>query len=69
MPKVEIPKEFPLLCKINEEDIPAYIQKLIALDFREKKVSLEKILEIAGLPLWEMMALLKKDSPLFSGRF
>lgn len=64
--KVKIPREFLLLCKINEEDIPAYIQKLIALElFREKKVSLGKASEIAGLSVWEMMALLKeKKIPL-----
>ncbi len=66
MVKVEIPKEFPLLCKIEEEDIPAYVRKLIALElFREKKVSLGKASEIAGLSVWEMMALLKeKKIPL-----
>ena len=66
--KVKIPKEFPLLFKINEEDIPAYIQKLIALElFREKKVSLGKASEIAGLSVWEMLALLKeKKIPLYS---
>jgi len=64
--KVKIPKEFPLLCKIEEDDILSYIQKLIALElFREKKVSLGKASEIAGLSVWEMMALLKeKKIPL-----
>ena len=64
--KVKIPKEFPLLCKIDDEDIPSYIQKLIALElFREKKVSLGKASQIAGLSVWEMMALLKeKKIPL-----
>ena len=64
--KVKIPKEFPLLCKIDDEDIPSYIQKLIALGlFREKKVSLGKASQIAGLSVWEMMALLKeKKIPL-----
>ncbi len=64
--KVKIPKEFPLLCKIDDDDIPSYIQKLIALElFREKKVSLGKASQIAGLSVWEMMALLKeKKIPL-----
>lgn len=61
MIKVEIPKEFPLLCKIDEEDIPAYLRKLIALElFREGKASLGKASEIAGLSVWEMMSLLKE---------
>lgn len=66
MVKVEIPKEFPLLCKIDEEDIPAYVRKLIALElFREKKISLGKASEIAGLSVWEMMSLLReKKIPL-----
>jgi predicted HTH domain antitoxin len=66
MIKVEIPKEFPLLCKIDEENISTYVRKLIALElFREKKVSLGKASEIAGLSVWEMMALLKeKKIPL-----
>ena len=63
--KVKIPKEFPLICKIDD-DIPSYIQKLIALElFREEKVSLGKASQIAGLSVWEMMALLKeKKIPL-----
>lgn len=66
MIKVEIPKELPLLCKIDEDDIPAYIRKLIALElFREGKVSLGKASEIAGLSVLEMMFLLKeKKIPL-----
>jgi hypothetical protein len=44
MVKVEIPKEFPLLCKMDEDDIPAYVRKLIALElFREKKYPLERL--------------------------
>ncbi|MBU7029917.1 MAG: UPF0175 family protein [Theionarchaea archaeon] len=66
MIKVEIPKEFSLLCKIDEDDIPAYIRKLIALElFREGKISIGKASEIAGLSVWEMMSLLKeKKIPL-----
>ena len=61
MIKVELPKEFSLLCKIDEEDIPAFIRKLVALElFREGKVSLGKASEIAGLSVWEMMSLLKE---------
>ena len=63
--KVKIPKEFPLICKIDD-DIPSYIQKLIALElFREEKISLGKASQIARLSVWEMMALLKeKKIPL-----
>lgn len=65
MIKVEIAKEFPLLCKVDEEDIPAYVKKLIALELFREKVSLGKASEIAGLSVWEMMALLKeKKIPL-----
>jgi len=66
MIKVEIPKEFSLLCKIDEDDIPAYIRKLITLElFREGKISIGKASEIAGLSVWEMMSLLKeKKIPL-----
>jgi predicted HTH domain antitoxin len=61
MVKVELPKEFPLLCKIDEDDIPVYVRKLIALElFREKKVSLGKASEIAGLSVWEMMSFLRE---------
>ncbi|MGD2248506.1 MAG: UPF0175 family protein [Candidatus Methanofastidiosia archaeon] len=69
MVKVEIPKEFLLLCKIDEDDIPVYVRKLIALElFREKKVSLGKASEIAGLSVWEMLSLLreKKVSLIYS---
>lgn len=64
--KVKIPKEFPLFCKIDDDDIPSYIQKLVALElFREEKISLGKASQIAGLSVWEMMALLKeKKIPL-----
>ena len=56
-----MPREFSLLCKIDEEDIPAFIRKLVALElFREGKVSLGKASEIAGLSVWEMMYLLKE---------
>ena len=56
-----MPKEFSLLCKIDEEDIPAFIRKLVALElYREGKVSLGKASEIAGLSVWEMMSLLKE---------
>lgn len=64
--EVEIPKEFPLLCMIDEKEIPVYIRKLIALElFREKKVSLGKASEIAGLSVDEMSSLLReKEIPL-----
>ncbi|MBU7012927.1 MAG: UPF0175 family protein [Theionarchaea archaeon] len=64
--KIEIPKEFSLLCKIDEKEIPVYIRKLIALElFREKKISLGKASEIAGLSVDEMISLLKeKEIPL-----
>jgi predicted HTH domain antitoxin len=59
--KVELPKEFALLCNIDEKEIPGYIRKLIALElFREKKISLGKASEIAGLSVDEMMILLKE---------
>lgn len=59
--KVELPKEFALLCNIDEKEIPGYIRKLIALElFREKKISLGKASEVAGLPVGEMMTLLRE---------
>jgi predicted HTH domain antitoxin len=45
------------------------VRKLIALElFREKKVSLGKASEIAGLSVWEMMSFLreKKVSLIYS---
>jgi predicted HTH domain antitoxin len=59
--RVEIPKEFPYLLKIDESEIPLYIRKLIALElFREKKISLGKASEIAGLSIDEMISLLRE---------
>jgi predicted HTH domain antitoxin len=60
--KVELPKEFALLCNIDEKEIPGYIRKLIALElFREKKISLGKASEIAGLSVDEMMMLKERE--------
>jgi predicted HTH domain antitoxin len=59
--KVELPKEFALLCNIDENEIPGYIRKLIALElFREKKISLGKASEVAGPSVEEMMTLLRE---------
>ncbi len=61
MIQVKIPEEFSLLCKIEDEELPDYIRKLVALElFREGEVSLGKASEIAGISIREMMVLLRE---------
>lgn len=56
--KTEIrwPKEVTALFKIEEKEMPSFIKKTVAIElFREKKVSLGKAAQIAGISKEEML--------------
>lgn len=57
--EVSLPREVITLFKIEEQEIPDFLKKTVALElFREKKISLGKAAQIAGVSKEEMMGLL-----------
>ena len=57
--KVSLPKELTTIVKIEEGELPAFVKCALAVElFREKKISLGKAAQIAGLSKEEMLALL-----------
>ena len=64
--EVSLPRELTTIFKIEEEELPAFVKCALAVElFREKKISLGKAAQIAGLSKEEMMALLAvKKIPL-----
>lgn len=59
--KTEIcwPKEVATLFKVEEKEMPSFIKKTVAIElFREKKVSLGKAAQIAGISKEEMLGVL-----------
>lgn len=64
--EVSLPKDITAIFKLEEKEIPSFIKQTLALElFREKKISLGKAAQIAGLSKEEMMGLLAtKKIPL-----
>lgn len=64
--EVSLPREIITIFKLEEEKVPSFIRKTLAVElFREKKISLGKAAEIADLSKEAMMGLLAvKKIPL-----
>ncbi len=64
--EVSLPRDIAAIFKLEEKEIPSFIKQTLALElFREKKISLGKAAQIAGLSKEEMMGLLAtKKIPL-----
>ena len=57
--EVSLPRELTTIFKIEEGELPAFVKTALAVElFLEKKISLGKAAQIAGLSKEEMLALL-----------
>ena len=58
---VEIPDDLEVILKIDKKDIPKAVKLYLAIElYRERKISLGKASEIAGISKEEMMEVLSR---------
>ena len=58
---VEIPDDLEVILKIDKKDIPKAVKLYLAIElYRERKISLGKASEIAGISKEEMMKVLSR---------
>ena len=63
---VKVPRDLVRILKVRDEEIPKLVRLYLAIElYRERKVSLGKAAEIAGVNKWEMMEILaSKNIPI-----
>lgn len=63
---VKVPRDLVRIPKVRDEEIPELVRLYLAIElYRERKVSLGKAAEIAGVNKWEMMEILaSKNIPI-----
>ena len=63
---VKVPRDLVRILKVKDEEVPKLVRLYLAIElYRERKVSLGKAAEIAGVSKWEMMEILaSKNIPI-----
>ncbi len=56
---VKVPRDLVRILKVRDEEVPKVVRLYLAIElYRDRKVSLGKAAEIAGVSKWEMIEIL-----------